>query len=308
MDYKLKNRDGVETTYTKEKLKIPAATGDSMVVFTQGEAQAEKAVDINANGAFTVEPDTGFAFVKKVSGTVNVPGVDFSQVTATPNNVLNTKRFFDNSGNLVYGTMLPGANCPANYSLGDENLTIDIRTGSEKHGIKVSTNQKIPVPGWKIVNSDVVVAPSIGTDIGLVFAAIVNNVMSTATLAGDKYADWGLVYWPMWLRVRNGQKDPDFWLYGGLSYTAASGDTAAQCQFSGSGQYRDAGGNLHTVSCGWAAPASTDSPPTLTDKTKWEKPIIDGVESSGHLLQCDMVRTFIFEEFSNKMIKIGIVR
>lgn len=73
MDYNLKNRDGVETTYTKEKLKIPAATGDSMVVFTQGEAQAEKTVDITKNGAFTVEPDAGFAFVKKVSGTVAVP-------------------------------------------------------------------------------------------------------------------------------------------------------------------------------------------------------------------------------------------
>ena len=75
MDYKLKNRDGVETTYTKEKLKIPAATGDSMVVFTQGEAQAEKTVDIDANGAFTVEPDAGYSFVKKVSGTVNVPAL-----------------------------------------------------------------------------------------------------------------------------------------------------------------------------------------------------------------------------------------
>lgn len=73
MDYKLKNRDGVETTYTKDKIKIPAATGDSMVVFTQGEAQAEKTVDINANGAFTVEPDAGYSFVKKASGTVAVP-------------------------------------------------------------------------------------------------------------------------------------------------------------------------------------------------------------------------------------------
>lgn len=73
MDYKLKNRDGAETTYTKDKIKIPAATGDSMVVFTQGEAQAEKTVDINANGAFTVEPDVGYAFIKKVSGTVAVP-------------------------------------------------------------------------------------------------------------------------------------------------------------------------------------------------------------------------------------------
>lgn len=30
-------------------------------------------MDINANGAFTVEPDAGYSFVKKVSGTVNVP-------------------------------------------------------------------------------------------------------------------------------------------------------------------------------------------------------------------------------------------
>ena len=73
MDYKLKNRDGVETTYTKDKIKIPAATGDSMVVFTQGEAQAEKAVDINANGAFTVEPDAGYSSVRKVNAKVNVP-------------------------------------------------------------------------------------------------------------------------------------------------------------------------------------------------------------------------------------------
>ena len=73
MDYKLKNRDGVETTYTKDKIKIPAATGDSMVVFTKGEAQAEKAVDINANGAFIVEPDAGFSFVRRVSGMVAVP-------------------------------------------------------------------------------------------------------------------------------------------------------------------------------------------------------------------------------------------
>ena len=73
MDYKLKNRDGVETTYTKDKIKIPAATGDSMVVFTEGEAQAEKTVDINANGAFTVEPDAGHSFMKKVRGTVAVP-------------------------------------------------------------------------------------------------------------------------------------------------------------------------------------------------------------------------------------------
>ena len=83
MDYKLKNRDGVETTYAKDKIKIPAATGDSMVVFTQGEAQAEKTVDIAKNGAFTVEPDAGFAFVRRVSGMVTVPDPAGQEKTVT---------------------------------------------------------------------------------------------------------------------------------------------------------------------------------------------------------------------------------
>ena len=117
MDYKLKNRDGVETTYTKEKLKIPAATGDSMVVFTQGEAQAEKAVDINANGAFIVEPDAGFSFVKRVSGTVAVPGPDFSQVTATAGDVLKDKVFLDSQGQRQIGSIV---------SVGDSNLQDEI--------------------------------------------------------------------------------------------------------------------------------------------------------------------------------------
>lgn len=105
MDYKLKNRDGVETTYTKEKLKIPAATGDSMVVFTQGEAQAEKTVDIAKNGAFSVEPDAGFSFVKRVSGVVNVPGPDFSQVTATAADVLKGKKTLGADGGVITGTI-----------------------------------------------------------------------------------------------------------------------------------------------------------------------------------------------------------
>lgn len=103
MDYKLKNRDGVETTYTKDKIKIPAATGDSMVVFTQGEAQAEKTVDIAKNGAFAIEPDAGFAFVKRVSGTVNVPGPDFGQVTATAADVLKGKKILGSDGRVITG-------------------------------------------------------------------------------------------------------------------------------------------------------------------------------------------------------------
>lgn len=61
-------------TYTQDGDKITITEDDgSMVVFTQGEAQAEKNVDIAENGSFTVEPDTGYAFIKRVSGTVSVP-------------------------------------------------------------------------------------------------------------------------------------------------------------------------------------------------------------------------------------------
>lgn len=61
-------------TYTQDGDKITITEDDgSMVVFTQGETQAEKTVDIKENGAFTVEPDAGFSFVRKVSGTVAVP-------------------------------------------------------------------------------------------------------------------------------------------------------------------------------------------------------------------------------------------
>ena len=67
MDFKLKNRDGVETTYTKDKIKIPAATGDSMVVFTQGEAQAEKKVTIVLAGLDDITPDSGFDYMGKVN-------------------------------------------------------------------------------------------------------------------------------------------------------------------------------------------------------------------------------------------------
>ena len=73
MAFKLKDGSGVEHTYDQTKLKIPSTTEGETVVFTEGEAQAEKTIDIAENGAFTVEPDAGYTFVKKVSGTVAVP-------------------------------------------------------------------------------------------------------------------------------------------------------------------------------------------------------------------------------------------
>lgn len=73
MAFKLKDGSGVEHTYDQKKLKIPGTTEGETVVFTEGEAQAEKTVDISANGAFEVKPDEGFAFVKKVSGNISVP-------------------------------------------------------------------------------------------------------------------------------------------------------------------------------------------------------------------------------------------
>lgn len=73
MAFKLKDGSGVEHTYDQKKLKIPGTTEGETVVFTEGEVQTEKTVDISANGAFEVEPDEGFAFVKKVSGNIAVP-------------------------------------------------------------------------------------------------------------------------------------------------------------------------------------------------------------------------------------------
>lgn len=154
MDYKLKNRDGVETTYTKEKLKIPAATGDSMVVFTQGEAQAEKTVDVDANGAFTVEPDAGYSFVKKVSGTVAVP---------TPEPVLQEK-----SVNIT--------------SNGQTSVTPDSgKDGLSKVDITVNVPASTPVLQEKAVtitaNGTTEVTPDSGQD-GLSKVAITTSVPS----------------------------------------------------------------------------------------------------------------------------------
>lgn len=81
MAFKLKDGSGVEHTYDQTKLKIPSTTEGETVVFTQGEAQAEKTVYIDFNGAFVVEPDAGYAFVKRVSGTVDVPVEPYIPIT-----------------------------------------------------------------------------------------------------------------------------------------------------------------------------------------------------------------------------------
>lgn len=87
MDYKLKNRDGVETTYTKDKLKIPAATGDSMVVFTQGEVQEEKTVLLDSSPSDTIVlPDAGFDSIKQIKCQVRVSGnISVQPITITKN-------------------------------------------------------------------------------------------------------------------------------------------------------------------------------------------------------------------------------
>ena len=61
-------------TYTQDGDKITITEDDgSMVVFTQGEDQEEKTVYIDVSGTFTVEPDPGYAFMKRISGTVDIP-------------------------------------------------------------------------------------------------------------------------------------------------------------------------------------------------------------------------------------------
>lgn len=87
MDYKLKNRDGVETTYAKDKIKIPSATGDNMVVFTQGEVQEEKTVLLKSSPSDTIVlPDAGFDSIKKIRCEVRVSGkVSVQPITITEN-------------------------------------------------------------------------------------------------------------------------------------------------------------------------------------------------------------------------------
>lgn len=67
------DNDQPQTLTGVDKIQVPGAVEGETVVFTEGEAQAEKTVDIAENGAFTVEPDAGYAFVKKVSGNIAVP-------------------------------------------------------------------------------------------------------------------------------------------------------------------------------------------------------------------------------------------
>ena len=93
-------------TYTQDGDKITITEDDgSMVVFTQGEAQAVKTVDISRNDSYSVEPDAGFSFVKRVSVVVNVPRADFSQVTATEADVLEGKKILNAYGKVITGTI-----------------------------------------------------------------------------------------------------------------------------------------------------------------------------------------------------------
>ena len=67
MAYKLKDRNNVETVYSKDKLKIPADTGEGMIVFSKGEAEAEKRKTIVLAGFDDITPDSGFDFMGKAN-------------------------------------------------------------------------------------------------------------------------------------------------------------------------------------------------------------------------------------------------
>ena len=142
MDYKLKNRDGVETTYAKDKIKIPAATGDSMVVFTQGEAQAEKTVEITSNGTTEVTPDDGYNVIRKVKAMVNVPGVQANWAQSDSTAVDYVKNRFG-------GFYIPGMSA--------QTITFDgVETGRET----IDVSAVVGVEGVKIVKvSDIGLYP-----------------------------------------------------------------------------------------------------------------------------------------------------
>ena len=190
MDYKLKNRDGVETTYTKEKLKIPAATGDSMVVFTQGEVQAEKTVTITENGTTEVTPDAGYGSVKKVGVTVDVPAqevamqeVPLDPVSSGDYYSINLSEFFNTNFGITQ-TVVNGIDIGKYYGKGLEYLKIDvILTMTGEDG---STNSAKSVLYWGFDS-----VASLATGMGYNQAVFSNHYGSITAICYNVSGDGG---------------------------------------------------------------------------------------------------------------------
>lgn len=77
--FKLKNKNGIETIYTKDNIKIPNADGTGYVTFGSGggKEEQEKSVTYTENGEYEVTPEEGKT-LSSVSISVDVP-------TPTPN-------------------------------------------------------------------------------------------------------------------------------------------------------------------------------------------------------------------------------
>lgn len=67
--------------------------------------QESKTIEITSNGTTEVTPDDGYGGIKKVKAMVNVPGPDFSQVTATAEDVLKGKKTLGADGGVITGTI-----------------------------------------------------------------------------------------------------------------------------------------------------------------------------------------------------------
>lgn len=135
MDYKLKNRDGVETTYTKDKIKIPAATGDSMVVFTQGELQESKHEEVTENGTVGIVPDPGYSGLKALDLSVSVPIPELEEernweITQNGTEIIEPNGGYDGIKKVVVTTNVEAQNPNANQALNwQENTDVPSYVG-----------------------------------------------------------------------------------------------------------------------------------------------------------------------------------
>lgn len=68
----IKDRDGKNLPYTGTKVQISNGDG-TYTIFSEGNAQETKEVQIIENGTTEIIPDVGYNFLKKVDLTINVP-------------------------------------------------------------------------------------------------------------------------------------------------------------------------------------------------------------------------------------------
>ena len=118
----------------------------------KGNLQRKRVTLTENNRTSFIYPDPGYDGISEVWATVNVPGVDFTQVTAEAADVLSTKTFYNKNGSLVSGQM-PVYNgeyfsglYPPTVSVADNTLMWSAVEGADGYKVynqKTATEQEL---------------------------------------------------------------------------------------------------------------------------------------------------------------------